>query len=145
MEKKIEDYLHLYYDCECLCEKVDGSEGWRCNLNDYHIQDCYSAKIKIKLLLRPLPDILNTEAHHVYKEYFGKEMADDWSGDTGSAYFRPKQIRVNSSHAIRIFNGDDWEQGDFMKVLSLVPYLLKQSFDLFSLIESGLAIDKTTL
>lgn len=98
-----------------------------------------------KLILRPLSDILNTEAYEVYKIYFDKEMALDFSGDTGSAYFNPKQVRVKAEHALRIFNGEDYETGDFMKVLQLVPYLLKQGFDIFGLIEAGVAIDKTKI
>ncbi len=145
MKKNIQDYLHLYYDCDCLCEKPDGNTGWRCNLTDEQIQENYSGRLNIKLILRPLTDILNTEAHSVYKLYFEKEMALDFSGDTGSAYFNPKQVRIKSEHAIRIFNGEDYETGDFMKVLSMVPYLLKQGFDLFGLIESGLAIDKSKI
>lgn len=138
--KDIKDYLHLY-DCDCICTAKDGNEGWIYNSKDFNLQK----DATVKLVLRPLSDILNTEAHEVYKRYFGKEMAEDWSGDTGSVYFNPKQVRINSSHAIRIFNGEDWEQGDFMKVLSLAPYLLKQRFDLFNLIPEGLAIDATTL
>lgn len=145
MKKDIKNYLHLYYDCDCLCERQDGNEGWRCNLTDEQIQENYSGHLDIKLILRPLTDILNTEAHEVYKMYFEKEMALDFSGDTGSAYFNPKQVRIKAEHAIRIFNGEDYETGDFMKVISLVPYLLKQGFDLFGLIDAGLALDKTKI
>ncbi len=140
---QLKDVIHFYLGCECLCEKETLHEGWRCFLTDYEIQENYCGRLNIKLLLRPLADIMNTEAFVIYKKYFDKEMAEDWSGDTGSAYFNPKKVRVNSSHAIRIFNGEDYETGDFMKVISLVPYLLKQGFDLFGLIESNQAIDKT--
>lgn len=138
--KEIRDYLHLY-DCDCIITAKDGNEGWTYNSKDVIIPKDATAK----LVLRPLSDILNTEAFEVYKRYFEKETTEDWSGDTGSAYFNPKQVRVKAEHAIRIFNGEDWEQGDFMKVCSIVPYLLKHRFDIFGLIESGLAIDATTL
>lgn len=141
--KKIEDYLPLYYGCECLWEDNEGNTGGRTELDSYTLTGFYDRQLKVRPILRPLADILNTEAFEVYKLYFGKEQAEDWSGDTGSAYYSPKKVRVMAEHALRIFRGEDYETGDFMKVVSIVPYLLKQGFDLFNLIPEGLAVDKT--
>ena len=158
--KDIKDYLHLYLGCECKIVWIDEQyrykkmtaydleiwyEGCVGVLTEYMLWLSSQGKMKFELHLRPLSDILNTEAYEVYKIYFGKEAALDFSGDTGSAYFTPKKVRVKAEHALQIFNGEDYETGDFMKVIELVPYLLSKHFDLFGLIEAGLAIDKTKL
>lgn len=143
--KKIEDYLHLYLGCECLWEDKEGDTGGRTELDHYSLSGFYEGDIKIKPLLRPLSDMTEEEARYIFKYYFEKDYTEDWTGDTGSAYFNPKRITPTKYHALRIIDGADYETGDFMKVIGLVPYLLSKHFDLFGLIESGLAIDKTTL
>jgi hypothetical protein len=77
--------------------------------------------------------------------YFNKDFVFDYSKDTGSANFIPARARILAKDAIRIFEGRDYETGDFMKVVSIVPYLLSKHFDLFGLIDAGLAIDKTKI
>jgi hypothetical protein len=158
--KKIEDYLQFHIGCEYVSEikgipngTIAGvSKDECCDFVDLRFIDPEEGKEitiptnyfdQIKLLLRPLSGILNTEAYEVYKIYFGKETALDFSGDNGSVYYNPKQVRVKAEHALRIFDGQDYETGDFAKVLELVPYLLSKHFDLFGLIEAGLAIDST--
>jgi hypothetical protein len=138
--KKIEDYLHLYLGCEVLWENEEGTTGGREILDGHLIESHKYHKTTLKPILRPLSSILNTEAFEVYKMYFDQETAPDYSNDTGSIYFNPKQVRVKAEHALRIFDGRDYESGDFMKVCSIVPYLLSKHFDLFGLIPAGLAI-----
>lgn len=136
MKRNIEDYLKFYIGCE-LTPIEDEGKGILTSENLYDAE-----RWAHQPYLRRLSSITNTEAFEIYKMYFGKETALDFSTDNGSANYRPKQVRVLAEHAIRIFNGDDYETGDFMKVLSIVPYLLKQQFDLFGLIDEGLAIEK---
>lgn len=165
--KKAADYLHLYINANIQVEygfendKAIGiltgfraGAGWevwphatisvRMKIGERVIPKIVRDDL-IKPILRPLSDILNTESFMVYKMYFEKETALDFSGDNGSVYYNPKQVRVQASHALRIFNGQDYETGDFTKVCQLVPYLLSKGFDLFNLIPEGLAIDKTKL
>jgi len=153
-DKKIEDYLNLYLGCELLYKysgtwtKEEGENNFTKSMRrlDYRtMQDVEEKRIEIKPILRPLSDMLNTEAFEIHKMYFGTETTLDFTGDTGSAYFNPKTVKVTTYHALRIINGEDYEIGDFMKVVSIVPYLLSKHFDLFGLIEAGLAIDKITL
>lgn len=152
MEKELKDYAHLYLGCDCRWNdriwkfyKYDQSNV------EAHLEstDAYDDTVivsvdQIKLLLRPLDNMLRTEAFYIFKIYFGKEMTEDWSGDTGSAYFQPAKVLPTREHAMRIINGQDYESGDFMKVVGLVPFLLKQEFDIFDLIGSGLAILRNT-
>lgn len=155
--KKLKDYLHLYLGCQVVfedcCYDLVGinneipaeEEQLPVFIYNDHIGHEQSSFDEVKPILRPLSDMSNVEAHTLYSKYFGKDFALDFSGDTGSANFHPKQVRVKSEHGLRIINGDDYETGDFMKVAGIVPYLLSKHFDLFGLIESGRAIDSTTL
>lgn len=93
--------------------------------------------------LRRLSSMTEEEGNEIYFRYFGKRTTEDWTGDTGSAYFRPKQIQASKAHALRIIEGQDYSTGDFMTVVSIVPYMLSKGFDLFSLIDSGQAIEQT--
>jgi hypothetical protein len=148
MEKNIKDYLHLYLGCEVLFDNkkwiLTRVGGNYCDLVRNR-ERCSVHPGDLKLLLRPLSDILNTEAFEVYKMYFNKDFVFDYSKDTGSANFIPARVRILAKDAIRIFEGRDYETGDFMKVVSMIPYLLSKHFDLFGLIDAGLAIDKTKI
>jgi hypothetical protein len=163
--KELKTYAHLYMGCEVniLHRVLDDTEETFVergklvgitesevergkliaiiDMNCESLQECYIEDVK--LILRPLSDMSEEEARHIYRSYFGKSTAEDWSGDTGSAYFRPKQITPNKTHGLRIVEGEDYSSGDFMTVVGLMPYLLSRGFDLFGLIDSGLAVSKT--
>jgi hypothetical protein len=149
MEKNIKDYLHLYLGCEVLHEFANSKQIKKLiadkSETDEEISLSAALYCKAKPILRPLSDILNTEAFEVYKLYFDKDFVFDYSKDTGSANFIPTRARILAKDAIRIFEGRDYKTGDFMKVISIVPFLLSKHFDLFGLIDAGLAIDKITL
>ena len=163
--KEIKDYLHLYLGSECLYEykftTQDGIEIRKAKMIgfcengvvelrpiDKHGNTSSTVTLRrdvrgIKLILRPLSDMTNSEAQVFYRNYWGKDYAEDWSGDTGSAYFNPKKVQITKEHTMRIFEGLDYETGDFLTVARMIPQLLRCGFDLFGLIESGLAISKT--
>lgn len=158
MEKNKKDYLHLYLGCECYLlnyatddngkpkkykSKIYGIDrGSKLVIADGWYGHAYE---NVQLILRPLRAILNTEAFEVYKIYFGKGYVLDYTGDTGSANFIPKQRRILAKDAIRIFDGLDYVTGDFMTVIKVSNYLRSIFIDVDGLIEAGLAIDKTTL
>lgn len=98
-----------------------------------------------KLILRPLSEMNEEERIEFYEKYFGRRMANDYTGDTGSAYFQPKKVIPTTDHIMRIVCGDDYSSGDFMKVVEMVPWLLSKGFDLFGLQATGIAVYQSDL
>lgn len=146
MIKDIKDYLHLYLGCECRCYSLSDRNGWIDRVTPellIQIDDEDSGINGLCLLLRPLSDMTEEEGYEIYFQYFGSKTADDWSGDTGSAYFQPKKVRPGKYHGLRIVDGTDYSSGDFGTVIKILPFLLSKGFDLFGLIDAGIAIDKT--
>lgn len=157
--KELKDYIHLYIGCECII----GDLNWKpeTNLNGLApgVDPEYGKPIRTKLshhicehfvhqttlILRPLSDMSEEERMDFYEKYFGKRMANDYTGDTGSAYFQPKKIIPTTDHIMRIVCGDDYSSGDFMKVVEMVPWLLSKGFDLFGLQAAGIAVYETEI
>ncbi len=141
MSKKIEDYLPFYLGCEIEVKFDDGSSGivklTPHYLNYYGTNEFVPTSMR--LFLRPLSDMTEEDVkewgdvtieHTSYgpkldsKEEFGEytEIYPD-----GSIFSKSKD------------DGDSRPiNGGFLFML-----LLKKGFDLFGLIESGLAIDKS--
>lgn len=116
MEKKIENYLHLYLGCEVIADIYQGNikallngVSFTHDSVDVRIRtlNCleYLPASKIKLILRPLSDISEKEEDYV------------------------NQINCNKLYGMT----------------EITVYLLSCSFDLFDLIENNLAIDKTQI
>lgn len=122
MEKKIEDYLHLYYGCQAQFDKCDyylvhnmsihngevhKLSGWLIA----HILKC-NGYVIAKPLLRPLSDMTEEEAdeHDALEEQFDESNTDNKAG----------AIVTWAAESTR--------------------WCLSKGFDLFGLIESGLAI-----
>lgn len=130
MEKKIEDYLPHYMGCLIVREGVTISSVLT------HAQLAYISEFKIwneiKPILRPLSDMTEEEKLefqelcHLEKESLGC-ITVSWDVLT-------EKIELGTAHLTNVFQ---WTIG--------VKYLLSKHFDLFGLIEAGLAIDKTTL
>jgi len=115
----IKDFIHLYLGCECWWEDKDGNSGGRTEIDFYIIAELYGERIKLKPILRPLSDMTKEER----KECGNLDY--DFSDD-------------------EIFNNMDWKYFDTLYSANQVIWLLSKHFDLFGLIDSGLAIDKTT-
>lgn len=119
MEKKIEDYLHLYLGCEIkIGDQIEildavGQSGEFESLYKGHLRNFYHISVGVKPILRPLSDMTEEEKFEI-------QQISGW---------------VDYNHYIN--------QG-FCKP-EVFKYLLSKSFDLFGLIESGLAIDKTKI
>jgi hypothetical protein len=159
----VTEYLHLYLGCEVqtingtgiLISVGDSGRGEDCvvsiQTNDEESgfygewTDYDFEHHKIKPILRPLSDMTEEEAQVLFRMYWGRDYEEDWSGDTGSAYFKPRRINPTKEHTMRIIEGLDYQTGDFLTVAKIVPRLLALGFDLFGLIPAGLAIDATTI
>jgi len=141
-----------------MCMSESGLKGKLVQINsDYELgviqlspglnQDVSKPLSEIKPILHRLSDITDDDARIVYIIYFGKTRAEDWTGDTGSAYFRPKEVAPTINHALRIFSGDDYSS-DAIKVMpKLFKYLLSKGYWLFGdeAFDQGLIIDSKTL
>lgn len=126
MTKKIEDYLHLYMGCEVEFGYEDRKKrgqligktglGWQVDEHRIHSPIHAVRDELIKPILRPLAD-MNLEEGKFFDAENEKELGE-WKYQFG--YFG-------------VLPPDDFH------------YLLSRHFDLFGLIDAGLAIDKTNL
>jgi hypothetical protein len=132
--KNIKDYLHLYLGCECMI----GDLNWKPETNlhglapgvdpnygkpikskiDAHVLNVFAHKTT--LILRPLSDMTDEEMDEVWYSH------------------EPKNVLVM-----------DYKNNSMSRKVALCSertrYLLSKGFDLFGLIDSGLAIDKIKL
>lgn len=127
--KDIKDYLHLY---KGVCVEVHGKS---CELSEVH-KDSYTylgengwtisdfRDTIPKPILRPLSDMTEEELCEMFNEKFSPEFARAILKDISKSLYE-----------LYKFIG---EYGEF----DTLPKLLKAGFDLFGLIESGLAIQK---
>jgi hypothetical protein len=119
MDKKIQDYLHLYMGCEGIAKTIAPFKtrlvvsNWSDDLRD-GIELCQVEEYNFKPILRPLSDMTKDEE---------SELRNIWSDEyeTGNNY---TSIIADAAQ---------------------IKWLLSKHFDLFGLIEAGLAIDATTL
>jgi len=154
MEKKIQNYLHLYLGCEYRIRYIDYQVGeytvWSkltaARLSK--LEDLSIAEIQIQLL--PLSDITEEEMKELWHIVFKRPFHP--TGRILSSYLQdkknPRWILMSGVERLGIqLNGDIWADSDLhnwpMNPHLNTMYLLKQGFDLFGLIEAGLAIDKT--
>lgn len=156
MEKKIEDYLHLYLGCKVYIKGEitkgmfdDGQEvdiiGTLSSVSgnywgiDTEHGSIGTDKAIFKLLLRPLTDITEEEMFAFFLIYCPKEqLVEDNSRESmWVGYFGKTEAKERVK--IKLLKN----------IISLTPietvYLVSKGFDLFGLIESGLAIDLATL
>jgi hypothetical protein len=167
MEKNIKDYLHLYKGCKChtpdgimeMSYVEDGSANWpvwfdeKCNEANSEIlsnDGCCAKGYKynqVKPILRPLSDMTEEEA----KIYFGisesaevykKNMYDDHSEFLYRWEDRRRKYNTSDGMAHSAVGiAHNCENADMTPTQFL--FLLSKHFDLFGLIEAGLAIDAT--
>lgn len=168
MDKKITDYLHLYLGCEV--EWWNGSGVYI--LDPYYLSEIAEDDLweKTKPILRPLSDMTDEEILQCGKficavpneEGFSYEI-QRFHNTVGAKFYSGK---FTSGQYLSIWNEKNKVSGighievgwysdnkidkrrtkELWKVggcHELTVYLLSKHFDLFGLIESGLAIDKT--
>lgn len=118
MDKKIEDYLHLYLGCDVeynlssMRYVLIGIESDAAYIFSESIGMQIVSMFRIKPILRPLSDMTEEDYAYLNDGYNNSDKHSRY----GSHYWEAEQTR----------------------------YLLSKHFDLFGLVESGLAIDKTT-
>lgn len=171
MKKQLKDYLHLYPKVAILIiEKGAPPVPHYLEGIDWMLDKVIAERVnwdysQIKPVLRPLNDMTKEEAAHI---------ADLGTRFAGRVKFEMKSLDVTSLQAYILvrYETKDKKLGDFeyedqivigsdgiyvrdfqyrdelghhTKGFEIVAYLLKQGFDLFQLIEEGLAIDMTKL
>ena len=158
MKKELKDYLHLFLGC-----KIKAIAKWRnysingmytlntAILNDFEV-NLRSGKIICKPILRPLSDMTEKEAIEVFKMVSLLDLSD-CQFEFGENYTTWINANLNGRVIDSInFLGDNIEMmnndGTYSPLNPIAPvhqYYLSKHFDLFGLIESGLAINSTTL
>ncbi len=140
MKKEIKDYLHFYLGCECIDDAGKRARIARIGIpqennsiitltirysdevGDFRIFSSNQGVYPVKLILRSLSDMTEKEAVNIGWEETKAKKAEltfeEFKKDLNEhMFFAPEEF----------------------------TYLLKNGFDLFSLIESGLAIDAKIL
>jgi len=142
MQIKLVDVLHLYLGCE-----GKNHNGETIDLTSRTLNLIWCNVIGFKPILRPLSDMTEEEALIYFslplKSIILKKNVYAESISFNYKWVNPKYASNNqdsfSYSEVGIGNGfQSFTQKQFL-------FLLKRGFDLFGLIESGQAIDKTTL
>ena len=134
--KDIKDFLHLYLGCDFVTANSQG------NINTSSIGEVYSYFDhfkQFKLVLRKLSSITEEEIvsylrlkHNAYNGEYEVRAVDNgfwWA------------FRLNTLNERFNFYGEILDESNSDQF----RYLLSKAFDLFGLIDEGLAIDKATL
>lgn len=143
--KKIEDYLHLYLGCDCLFNPYSDKKEheWVAKMTTQDLHRFGGRLDWMKPILRQLSDMTEDE-----KTWFVKDGGDlDPRFIINEFHFEEKHDRMKQYYfdALTVADEDmDKRLGPGWYFMA-IQYLLKQGFDLFGLIEAGLAIDKTKL
>lgn len=136
MEKSIKDYLHLYLGCGCAVTGVSENDNETFKLTGISYDDTQKtwwayfentefgyAKVEdVWLHLRPLPSMTEEELQECGNLVY--DFSDDDSGMDLNNH-RPDVFLLTTSEQFH--------------------WLIQRHFDVFGLIESNLAIDKSTL
>ena len=154
MKKELKDYLHLYLGCDCRLDNKETGKliGFDSRLHDAELEMvCYTIWLdkendwsvynddknlgRIKPILRPLNNMTEEEIGNFFDLNVDAQVV---MGNFNSPFFQVEYI-------------DDYGERTYehQYITQLKPeqyrYLISKHFDIFGLIESGLAIDKTTL
>jgi hypothetical protein len=173
MKKKLEDYLHLYQGIDCqvdgghigkmlgytarglgeeemmvfyTIQEGDDEEDWTVYNDDKHMQ-------RIKPILWKLSDMTDEQKKEIYFLIFKKPFHPagriKWFAKANQ-YVEPRWVLMVGLDRMGIeMNGTVWADCDLNNLKynqhEITRYLLLKHFDLFGLIEAGLAIDKATI
>jgi hypothetical protein len=140
--KEIKDYLHLYLGCECkdnVTGQVRKLHTVYMDLNQRPVYELQNIDVvttfyseEFKPILRPLSDMTEEEINECWKIL-------EWSEMITTPSYRRNALNEE------FLDSDEGRECGWFSFIKILPYLLKQSFDLFNLIPEGLAIDKITL
>lgn len=147
MEKKIEDYLHLYFGCLCKIEGYVGDNlfhfdglvslenGIKALVYADNGQEYYEPHL-VKPILRPLNDMTDDEVSVCWDKL-------GWNKGAGNNSVNRRELLFNELNDDPSPPQKHYDGIGFISMLVILPYLLSQGFDLFGLIDAGLAIDKS--
>lgn len=165
MKKELKDYLHFYIgqivsadgnEFELRGVEYSGAGALACNglVIDGISQGWWIENCDFKICLRPVSSITKDELKEVVFLFFGKHNEDIISQTIGEVKMKPKEpqdrIKYGTSIPYSLFkkDGSHYATATFA-TNSLNPqqfqYLISKGFDLFELIDTGLAIDKTKI
>jgi hypothetical protein len=142
MSKNIKDYLHLYLGCDIFIPRPEPDR--KDDIMRLTAEKIFKYDLSnVKLLLHPLPDMTEDEARWLCELKEGTII-----GQVDVINIKTHKVDFIDGE---MDSGDGWCEMKDKEVLfkymnaEQVRYLLSKHFDLFGLIEAGLAIDKTTL
>jgi hypothetical protein len=139
-ETDIKDYLHLYLGCQAIIKDDDGADR-KFHLNAYNLnyyRDWISA---VKPILRPLDDMTEEEAQPLCQmQINGLQEGDRATISQFNMFYKRCEFYIHHSddpelHVYRFLSFKEFNPKQF-------AYLLSKGFDLFGLIDAGLAIEK---
>lgn len=144
MSIELKDVIHLYLGCEVktisefparlVWAGILGSEAQKYGTLVGGMSTTRHWEPENKLVLRPLSDMTEEEANAIWKIL-------DWN----EAIHPPHRIGDILSEFDTIERDDGTsENSHWGHLVKIMPYLLKQGFDLFGLIESGQAIQSSS-
>jgi hypothetical protein len=175
MKTEIKDVLHLYLGCQCQkMGQEDDKQLFKLTGISYDDtqniwwayfageEDCYAHIDDVFPILRKLSDMTEEERKELWRLVFsmgnGKTFNDRFKDFTGrvqfideTTYYQvPRYIMMQGVERLAIeSDGTVWADCDLHNWRhnqhEVTRWLLSKSFDLFGLIEQGLAIDKATL
>lgn len=154
---KLQDYLHYYIGCDYW---TDNSEGEVNAETIRYIKPMIDKGYNVRLQLRRLSDISNNEAIAIasmamFDKMPGYPISDYMVSKRGMGQYPATacQIAINNDWwdleiAIGFNTGNIWYCKGDLRVFNqpiIFHTLLTQHFDLFGLIDAGLAIDAKTI
>ena len=125
--KNIKDYLHLYICCDCL---YDNGVSVRRHIVPDVLSRVYSEFATATPILRPLSSMTEDEKVRLFKLSFGEEHNFDMFGfdPVEQIILADKNGRTRAAVSLKSMSVEG------------ILFLLSKGFDLFGLIDAGLAI-----
>ena len=134
LTKKIEDYLPYYIGQDIQIPPKE--EGAKFDVMQLTYEKFKYDLSNVKLYLRPLSSMAEEEAKEVIKRQFRSWVKPIYEGHSS--------LCIDVKFQSEGFNKFTYTQIDYDRISpDSVHYLLKQGFDLFGLIEAGMAVDKS--
>lgn len=142
--KDIKDYLHFYIGCKA--EFLGYKKTWTGDITIFTIMAMADGELGyVKPILRPLSDITESEAKELIIRD-NRQYLVDWIEKGQYEEYPDRQDY--STYLSRLHDNDECYCSQLLQAIGnfeVWTYLLSKGFDLFGLIESGLAIDKTKM
>lgn len=149
MKKGLKDYLHLYLGCEVVYEGIINGKELK-DEQDEHKEDVfYEPKVEVKRgeKIGVLKEIFTDITGKSRKSRIGRKgLQTHYGNGNFKLILRPLSDMTDEEY----WEADKLQMpikefGEYQFSAEQYRYLLSKHFDLFGLIEAGLAIDATTL